>query len=280
MSRRLVLIGIVLGVILGIGLLIPFINKSRLQANRLVSQNNLKQIALFAFYHSNPDPQRPPTDLPLSIPTGTVVLPGVPPENRLSWALALMPGVDQQKNPVERVLQQVDPNQPWLAEANQQASRIRMPVFLCPEQTPRVPADAPAITCYVGIAGLGPDAATLQLLDGRPTPTRAGAFRYEAITPFERITDGLSQTLLFSETATEPGPWLRAGPATVRGLDDSPTAPPPIGPNGQFGGFFPTGVNMAFCDGSVRFFTRQTSPGVLFNLATIAGGDQEPIPGD
>jgi prepilin-type processing-associated H-X9-DG protein len=280
MSRRVVIVGVTLAIVLGVGLLIPFINKTRLHANRLASQNNLKQLALFAFYHSNPDPQRPLTNLPLSIPAGTVVLAGVLPENRLSWALALLPGVDQHKNPVELVLQQVDQTQPWLAEPNQQVSRQQLAVFICPENPPTVPAGEPAITCYVGIAGLGRDAATLLLPEGRPTPARAGAFRYDALTPFDRITDGLSQTLLFSETALEPGPWLRGGTATVRGFDDTISAPPLLGTGGQFGGFFPTGANMAFCDGSVRFFTLQTSHGVLHNLATIAGGEQEPWPGD
>ena len=49
---------------------------------------------------------------------------------------------------------------------------------------------------------------------------------------------------------------------------------------GQFGGFFPGGANFALCDGSVRVFTPRTTPGVLLRMATIAGGENEPLPGD
>ena len=54
----------------------------------------------------------------------------------------------------------------------------------------------------------------------------------------------------------------------------------PIGFGGQFGGYFPNGANFALCDGSVRMFTPQTTPAVLFKLATIAGGENEPILGE
>lgn len=280
MSRRIAVVAALLVLLVGIGMLIPFIMKSRLNANLVTSRNNLGQLALFASYHSNPDPARGPTQLPNNIPAGTIVLPGIPPENRLSWAIAVLPGVDQRNNPVERVLAQIDIEQPWAAERNQSAARTPMPVFICPENTPKVPADAAAITCYVGIAGLGPDAPMLPLIERLPTPPRAGAFRYDAATPFDRIVDGLSQTLLLSETATDPGPWLRGGVSTVRGLDDAAGARPLIGIGGQFGGFFPNGANMAMCDGAVRTFTPQTTATVLFKLATIAGGDREMLPGD
>lgn len=270
----------VLVLLVGVGLLIPFIMKSRVNANLVTSRNNLGQLALFATYHSNPEPGRDTRQLPKDIPAGTIVFPGVLPENRLSWAVAVLPGVDQRNNPVEKLLAQIDTAQLWPAEGNQTAARTQLPVFICPENTPKVPTDAPAITCYVGIAGRGTDAATLALLEGLPTPPRAGAFRYDSATPFGRITDGLSQSLLMSETAADPGPWLRGGPSTVRGLDDAAGAKPLIGDGGQFGGFFPNGANVAMCDGSVRTFTPQTTPSVLYKLATIAGGDKEALPGD
>ena len=143
--------------------------------------------------------------------------------------------------------------------------------------TPEGPSDQPAVTCYVAIAGLGPDAATLLLPPTGPPPARAGAWRFDAATPFDRITDGLSQTLLIGETSNDLGPWLRGGPSTTRGLDDAPGAKPLIGAGGQFGGYFPNGANFALCDGSVRVFTPKTSPAVLFGMATIGGGEKEVI---
>jgi prepilin-type processing-associated H-X9-DG protein len=120
---------------------------------------------------------------------------------------------------------------------------------------------------------VGADAATLPV--GSP---RSGAFHYDSPTPFAAITDGLSQTLLFGETRSELSPWLRGGPGTVRGLIDAPGAPPLIGE--QFGGYFPSGANFAMCDGSVRMFSPRTTPRVLLGLATIAGKETDPVPGE
>ena len=108
----------------------------------------------------------------------------------------------------------------------------------------------------------------------------AGAFRYDAATPFDRIGDGLGQTLLLGETANDLGPWLRGGPSTVRGMDDGTGAKPLIGAGGQFGGYYPNGAYFAMCDGSVRNITPQVSRDVLLNLATIDGGVDARLPGE
>ena len=164
---------------------------------------------------------------------------------------------------------------PWGAEPNQRAARTTVPTLLCPENTPQGPPGSPALTCYVGVGGVGANAAALPA--GAP---KAGAMRYDTPTPFERVTDGLGQTLLLGETRSAVGPWLRGGPATVRGLDDAPGAPALIGAGGQFGGYFPGAANFAMCDGSVRVFTGRTDPSVLRALATIAGKGADPVPGD
>jgi prepilin-type processing-associated H-X9-DG protein len=202
----------------------------------------------------------------------------VDPENRLSWIVSVIPGIDRTNTPVEELLGRIDRTQPWSSEKNQSAARIRLNVVLCPENTPQQVPNSPAMTCYVGIAGVGTDAAMLELLPDVPTPNRAGAFRYNAPTPFERIADGLSQTLLIGETNNDPGPWLQGGPSTARGFDDAANAKPLIGFGGQFGGFFPNGANFAMCDGSVRLITPRVTPSILLNLATIAGGQGELTP--
>lgn len=273
MSRRVVFAICVLLVAVVVAMLVAYLQRVRLTANVAASQNNLRELAFFAAHQANPDPKTNPTKLPKEIPAATVVLAGVPPENRLGWAVHVLPALDQRKHPVEQLLSQIKADQPWLADANQQAARTRLPVFLCPENTPKTPPDAPAPTCYVGVAGLGADAATLALSPN--APPRAGAWRYDSPTPFDRIADGLSQTLLLGETADSPGPWLRGGPSTVRGFDDSPGAKALLGAGGQFGGFFPNAAHFALCDGSVRAFTPQTTPSVLLKLATIAGGKEE-----
>lgn len=270
MARRVTIIGAVLLILVLAAVAVPFIAKARLKANVEASRNNLRELSLFASLHA--DPKGDPTRAPVEVPAGTVFLPNTQPDERLSWAVYVLPAMDQRKVNSAQLLGALDRTKGWLAEPNQAVARERLPVLLCPENTPEVPAGAPGITCYVGIGGLGADAAALPL--GSP---RAGAMRYDAATPFERITDGISQTLLFAETRNEVGPWLRGGPSTVRGLDDASGALPLIGTGGQFGGYFPATANFAMCDGSVRTFTSAVEPKVLFGLSTIAGKVTDPV---
>ncbi len=228
MSRRVVAVVVVVVLVLTTaGLVITYLQKARLNANLVTSQNNLRQLAQFAAHHANPDPNR--KGMPKEIPAATVLLPGVPPENRLSWFVHVLPSLDQRRQDVIALLTQIDQMQPWNSERNQTAARTRLVVSLSPMNTPQVSRDQPAITCYVAIAGLGPDAATILLPPTGPAPPRAGAWRYDAVTPFDRISDGLSQTLLIGETSNDVGPWLRGGPSTTRGFDDAPNAKPLIG---------------------------------------------------
>jgi Protein of unknown function (DUF1559) len=282
MSRRVVAFFLVLLLLfIAAGFVITYLQKARMNANLAAAQNNLRQLALFAAHNVDPDPNLDATRIPKEIPAGTVVLPtrrNLPPESRLSWIVYVLPSLDQRRQDVVGLLTRINDQEPWVSAANQEAARTRLLVALSPLNTPQVPADEPAVTCYVGIGGVGADAATLKLppLPER-APVRAGAFRYDAATPFGRIGDGLSQTLLLGETANDLGPWLRGGPSTVRALVDGEGAKPLIGVAGQFGGYFPQGAHFAMCDGSVRLITPQVSPQVLLRHATIDEGPDVPL---
>jgi prepilin-type processing-associated H-X9-DG protein len=280
---RPVVVGVIVLVLIAVagGVVLTLLPKQRAAANLVTCRNNLREVTQFAATHAQTQPgQVPARKAPDQIPAGTIVLPGVPPEERLSWLVGVLSGFDQKRQDPAAVLAAIDTTQPWAAEKNQQAARARLPTLLCPGNPPAVLPDHPAPTSYVGIAGLGADAATLAIPPGGPAPPRAGCFRYDAPTPLDLITDGLSQTILVGERSGDLGPWLRGGPATVRGFDDAPAAPPVLGPGGQFGGCHPNGANLAFADGSVRFFTEQADPRVLFGLATIAGKGHDPVPED
>jgi prepilin-type processing-associated H-X9-DG protein len=274
MARR---IAVVFGGLLAFalaGLFIPYLIKMRARADVVTCQNNLREIVMFAAHHAKPRPGVAPGRFVNEVPAGTIPLPGVPPEERLSWVVAVLPGLDQRRHNTEQLLVTIDRNSPWPADRNQQAARTKLVTFLCPGNPPAIATDQPAPACYVGIGGLGKDAAATA------DPARAGCFRYDGPTPFDRITDGLGTTLLLGERSGDLGPWLRGGPATVRGLDDAPGAPPVLGPGGQFGGNHPSGANWAMADGSVRLFSPRVDPKVLYGLATIAGGERDPLPGE
>jgi hypothetical protein len=273
MARRVTIVGFLLLLVVVGGLILTYLPRARLAANMATSQNNLRELGLYAAHHTNPDPRRDASKLPHVIPPGTVPLPNVPPDERLGWVVTALPYIDQRKNPAADLLAKIDIQKPWAAEPNRDLGRKRLPVLTCPENPPPATPDGDAVTSYVGIAGVGRDAATLP-----PDAPRAGAFRYDAPTPFAAVADGLSNTLLFGETRADLGPWLRGGPATVRGLDDSPNAQPLVG--GQFGGYFPAVAHFGLCDGSARPFSVRTTPQVLLGMATIAGGRNDPLPGE
>lgn len=237
------------GLLLAIGLLLPVVQKVRLAAARIVCQNNLKQIGLAA--HSVRDTYN-------HFPTGTVPNAALAPNERLSLFVAILPYVEA--GPVWPFVLTERWDSPTNADVT---ARLTYRILHCREwqlANPDVPVVGPlAITNYVGVAGVGADAAT------RPASALGnGVFGYDRTTKQEDIPDGLENTALFFETAHELGPWARGGPSTVRAL--APDAP-------TFGGIHKRGQNVLLADGSVRFL-KDADSGVLAALATVAGGEE------
>jgi hypothetical protein len=279
--RPWILIGLgAFAVLFVLGVLITMVPKQRAAAEQEACKQNLKTLSLFAAHHARPPKDFPADKLRNEIPAGTIPLPGIAPESRLSWMVSALPGLDQKRQNTSSILASIDSVLPWTAARNQQAGRSRVNTFICPGNPAYSDSDQPAFTQYVGIAGLGVDAATLNFVPPGPAPPRAGCFRYDRPTPFDSIADGLSQTLLFGERSDDLGPWLRGGPATVRGIDDRAEASPLIGGGGQFGGNHRETSNWALADGSMRAFTPRVDRRVLYGLATIAGKESELIPGE
>lgn len=135
------------------------------------------------------------------------------------------------------------------------------------------------LTHYVGVAGVGADAAELPLKH-----PRAGVFGHDRRTPVkDGIPDGIANTLMLIETANNPGHWAFGGPATVRAFEGGG---PYIGSGRAFGGFHngapvvfgerTYGCNVAFADTSLRTLTSGIDPTVLEALATVGGKEELP----
>jgi len=168
-------------------------------------------------------------------------------------------------------------DRPWDAPENGLYLKWHYPLYVCPTHPDQGMTDGPALTHYVGITGMGKDAADLPKGDAK-----AGIFSWERSTTIDDITDGLANTMMVIETMRDNGPWVAPGRPTTRGLD--PDEPPYLGEAAQFGsghrthqGFdflTSTITNVGFADGSVRSLSSSISPQVFEALATMAGGER------
>lgn len=163
----------------------------------------------------------------------------------------------------------------WLAYISafmeQQQAYIEFPDekrrFHCPTDPTVTPPDTAVFTNYVGISGVGPGAATLQI--GYPG---VGFFGYERTIKQEDIQDGLANTLAVMETKSNLGPWTAGGSATVRPID--PATTPYVGTGRPFGSGHRAVTLAVFADGSVHTLTNAIHPEILEAFATIAGGEK------
>ncbi len=209
-------------------------------------------------------------------PAGTLPRADLAPERRLSWLVALLPYLELEQQQRTRsdavtafgtVYAAINRDLPWDAAENRDAVATTVRPFLCPANDNRAPPGAPGLTHYVGVAGVGEDAAAL------PAGHRdAGVFGHNRTTDRETILAGrgTSETMMAAETS-DSGPWAAGGYPTVRGLD--PARRPYLGRGRQFGGVHRGGLNVLFADGSVRFLSEGIEPRVLEAHARVAADE-------
>jgi hypothetical protein len=242
--------------------LVPAVQKVRASAARLHCQCRFCSAAMALLNYAGAHGDR--------FPAGTVAHPDLPPERRLSWVVEILPYIEE-----EQTFKRFDRAAGIDAPGNAAAGGTHLPWAVCVA----APKSADPVTHTVGVAGAGPDAATLP--EKHP---RAGVFGHDRRTAPAEITDGLASTLLLVEPG-EPGRWAVGGPDTVRAID--PAAAPLYGPGRPFGDRHPDVSHnpfarrrwytvVALADGHTRTFTSDTDPAVWAALATAAGGDSVP----
>jgi hypothetical protein len=257
------------------GILLPTINRVREAAARMKCNGQFCLLGVALHNYASSDGAE-------SFPFGSIPNPALPPEKRLSWMVSIVPYVDA-NNLYRKFDLMVAADQ----GRNREAVEFRWPYFVCPAsgeyestRTGGKWKSPTPLTHYVGVAGVGNDAAILDV-----NHPRAGIFGYNRRTSIkEGIPDGLSNTLLVIETAREPGHWAFGGPATVRGVQSGTS--PYIGPGRPFGGFHSIGWSRrekrynlaiaALADGSRRSISDSIAPEVLEALATVCGKEQLP----
>ena len=189
-------------------------------------------------------------------PAGDVGEGKLPAETRLSWIATMLPhlGHDDWHKQLEFAYS-------WNGEKNGQVTRRVLPEAVNPALGPGL-HDGYPVTHYVGVAGVGVDAANLKADD-----PRAGVFGHGRAANVEDIADGASNTIAILGVTGQTGAWAAGGPSTVRSLT---TAPYVNGPDG-FGSGQRDGMLAGMADGAVRFISKDVDPRVLEQLATIRG---------
>ncbi len=138
----------------------------------------------------------------------------------LSWRVALLPYLGHQK-----LFDQYRLDEPWDSPSNRKVLQQMPPVY-------RHPMDPPGTT-----------ASAFYVLTGPGT-----VFEGSQGISLGEISDGTAQTILVVE-ARRNVPWTKP-----EDIPFDPKQPPP-----KLGGYFPSGANVLFADGSVRFLGRSVT---------------------
>lgn len=239
------LVVVIVILVLAIGLLLPATRKVREPAARARCTNNLKQVMIGLHSYA---------DVNGHFPAGCFGASGHELEQRLSWQVALLPYIEEAP-----LYSTIDPNKGYSPELATTLKAIA--ILRCPE--PNIGADP--VTTYVGMAGLGENAARRREAD----PAN-GIMGYDRRCALKDITDGTANTIALAETNHTPGRWAQGGPGTVRAFD----AASGYGPDRPLGSAHAGGFNVAMCDCSVRFVKFTQNPSVFAAAVTVAGGEQ------
>jgi prepilin-type processing-associated H-X9-DG protein len=248
MHRAVNFLVLVLAIVLAGGLLVTGIGKVRDAANRTQCSNNLRQIGLGqhnyqATYNYFPRAAEPNSDLAA--------------ERRLSWLLITLPFLE-----ADNLYPRIDKKKAWDAEENRFVALIVIRTYHCPGYPNQPPQSTLVPSHYVGIGGLGADAAVLPLQD-----SRAGFFGFEREINLTDIEGHTSTLLMAMETLHVSGAWTAAGRPTVRGLEQAGV--PTNRADREFGGIHSGGMNALFADASVRFIRDSADPRLLEAMATL-----------
>jgi hypothetical protein len=245
------------------GLVVPAIAKVRESSQRMQCANNLKQMGLALYkYHS----------CKLGYPAAGFLSPetssdngrysfstmsnGLPPEKRLSWLVALVPYIEQ-----DNVYSRIDTKQGWDAEENRFAALLGSKMFHCPGYPEGPPTSTLWSSHYVGITGVGEDAAWFP--SGDPL---AGFFgHYRKLTNGDLVR-GASETVVATETSAAKGAWTAAGLPTARGFDPA---------KAHFGGNHRDGCHVVYADGSVRIIESKVSDAEWKKMVVLTTDDAQ-----
>ena len=288
-----------------VALLLPAVQAAREAARRMSCTNNLRQMGLACHNFTDVRGIVPPS----RVEEGGFPALGVPANAFQGWAVWLLPYIEQ-----GNLENQYDYKLHFGHANNRKAVQTQVAVFYCPS-TPKKNRIAPDFTrgsftiqgaaaadysvCRNVDAGLVTNFPND--VDAYDNSTRWGPFSYNdgtntRVMRWASVTDGLSNTIFYSEDAGRPIPyrssWKTAsGNVGASAWSDSEnewcfqgcTPPNDTRPgktainctnNGEPYAFHPAGINVGLCDGSVRFINQSISVRTFARLITAQGGEQ------
>jgi hypothetical protein len=223
-------------------------------AARAVDQGNHRGlIAGLLSYMKTQDPPRFPEGV-----VGGMLVPN--PQARLSWIAGLLPYLGH-----TGAGWHVETGYDWNGVQNRAVVSKTLPEVVNPALGPAKPPAGYPVTHYVGVAGVGKDAAELPA-----DHARAGVFGYGRQTRQQDLVRGGASTIAVLGVQDQCGPWAQGGRATVRSLSQRPYI---NGPDG-FGSGQADGMLAGMADGSARFLSKNIDPQLLEQMATVRGGNQ------
>jgi prepilin-type N-terminal cleavage/methylation domain-containing protein/prepilin-type processing-associated H-X9-DG protein len=263
-----------------IALLVPAVQTAREAARRVSCVNNLKQIGLAMHQHNDAYKRLPP-----AVPER-----GEFTTSAFVWCLPFI----EQAATYGQYDFEIGPNDGTNAELTAQI----LPMFLCPSMTTLDGSRPPGMASYAVCTGSGFSRFPIAIATGRPDPNNHNGAIIDPIrgkTSLAKISsaDGTSQTFLTGEldyglinlnermggTGSGAGgstQWAFAYPGvtwgSTAGRFNSDRLVTGFLEWETFRSEHPTGVNMLFCDGSVRLMPDDTSDATLDALANREDG--------
>lgn len=204
------------------------------------------------------------------------------PSQRLSWLAGLLPYLGQ-----DALYGKINFSASWRHPSNWPAASTVVPAFLDPSypdwsfftNRPEIAFDL-ATTHYVGIAGVGLDAADYSP-DDPAVVTKRGVLSYDngAVLNEVKAGHGLSNTILAIQVPhdglTGVNPWIAGGGSTLRGVPEKNSIAPFVLSKDKNGNVIEhnkkRGTFAVMTDGSVRFIDQGISDEVFQAMCTIQG---------
>jgi len=194
------------------------------------------------------------------------------PNDRVSWMIELLPYLD-----LAEVHREIDITQSWRSERNAAAAGCLVPAFLDSHtpsfmwltRSPTMPTRILATTQFVGVAGVGLDAAEYAAADAS-VASKLGIFGYDRETKLDDIKDRASTIALIQVPGLFRRPWLAGGGATVVGVPEADSIKPFVCVQYQVGDKSVPGTFAIMADGAVRFIPATIADATFKALCTIA----------